>query len=335
MVRKRHYLGLNKQKVSIFFDILGWTRGHLRPKTVRSWWSMTTCTTTPCAARKGIGIHMADDQTNFVTQPSDLRGEDVRELARRTPQHVMHGSSARLPLSTSLQQRLNRLCETFLADENEPRHQVISRMRRDGIATSEIIDHVIPELALILGQRWADDDISFVEVTIGSARLQEAVRALVAREMAHNYDTLETTAGPNGAHTPRVLLVIPRSEEHTLGVFVAADQFRRFGYHVDLAVDQHPKQIAAALGQRHYSMIGLTIAGRRTLASARELVDIIRTTMTQVTPIVLGGSLIESDQDLKKATGVDHVVRTVRDALDICGLNIVELDPPRKMMAGH
>ncbi len=286
-----------------------------------------------CAVRKGIGTIMAHDQKDFTTLTAHLANDDVRELARSA---FLGLTTTTGSLSDRLKFRLGDLCETFLADDNDPRHQAISRMRRDGIATSEIIDYIIPELARVLGQRWADDDLSFVDVAIGSARLQEAVRALVARELSQGFDTLDTeTAGPNGIQTQRVLMVIPRSEDHTLGVFVAADQFRRFGYHVDIAVDQHPKQIATAIAQRHYSMVGLTIAGRRSLASTKDLVDIIRSNATQSLPIVLGGSLVETEQDLKTATGVDHVVKNVRDALDICGLDIVELDPPHKMMTAH
>lgn len=283
---------------------------------------------------------MADDSRSFTQDRSILADHDVTELAGLALQRLARPESARQvePKSTGLAERLDDLCDAFLSDQNEERHHAIHRMRMDGIGTVEIIDHVIPAVAAVLGQRWTDDRLSFVEVTIGSARLQEAVRALIAHELSSTAAHLHVpsnVADPGRVHTPRVLMVIPRPEHHTLGAFVATDQFRRFGYAVDIALDQHPKQIAVMLRERRYCMIGITIAGRRTLASSRELVDIIRSTVTRVTPIVLGGSLVQTDQDLKMATGVDHVARTVRDALEICGLNILELDPPAPVMADH
>ncbi|ABD53080.1 cobalamin B12-binding domain-containing protein [Jannaschia sp. CCS1] len=288
---------------------------------------------------------MANDSKPFthdpakpVAEPAVLVDGDVRELARIALQRLTQPNGLRVNRSCGLTDRLDDLCEAFLSDSNEDRHIVIHQMRLDGISANEIIDHVIPAVAAVLGQRWADDTLSFVEVTIGSARLQEAVRALIAHELSRDASNIHRdtlSAGPDRVHTPKVLLLVPRPEHHTLGAFVAADQFRRFGYDVDIAVDQHPKQVAATLRDRRYCMIGISIAGRRTLASTRELVDIIRATVTRVTPIVLGGSLLETDQDLKKATGVDYVARTVRDALELCGLNIVELDPPRELMADH
>lgn len=281
---------------------------------------------------------MADNSKPSKQGPAVLAVEDVHELARLALHRFADPEGERGVRSGDLTDRLGVLCDAVLSDTPEDRHRVMAQMRRNGIAPEDIIDHVIPAIATVLGHRWTDDRVSFVEVTIGTARLQEIVRALVAQEVScetNGVRDVNTSADPGRVHTPRVLLVIPRPEHHTLGAFVAADQFRRFGYTVDIAIDQHPKQIAATLRDRRYSMIGISVAGRRTLASSRELVDIIRATVTRVTPIVLGGSLLETDQDLKKATGVDHVARTVRDALELCGLNIVELDPPRTSMADH
>lgn len=281
---------------------------------------------------------MADDSRIFTQDQAVLANHDVTEIAKLAIQRLARPNAVRPVSSKGLTDRLDELCDAFLSDHNEDRHQIIHRMRDDGIGAYEIIDHVIPAIAAVLGQRWTDDTLSFVEVTIGSARLQEAVRGLIAHELSWTPSSIHedtNAADPGRVHTPRVLMVIPRPEDHTLGAFIAADQFRRFGYDVDIAVDQHPKEIAVTLRDRRYSMIGITIAGRRTLASSRDLVDIIRATVTRVTPIVLGGSLLETDQDLKRATGVDHVARTVRDALELCGLNIAELDPSRAMMADH
>lgn len=279
---------------------------------------------------------MADDFKVLARDQAFLARHDVSELARLAIQRVADPKGMLQVQSPQLSGRLYELCDAFLSDSNEPRHAEIHRMRRDGIAISEIIDHVIPAIATLLDQRWLDDNLNFVEVTIGTARLQETVRSLVAHELseaAADIHNRQNVGAPGCAHTPRVLVVIPRPENHSLGAFVAADQFRRLGYDVDVAVDQHPKEIAVSVRERHYEMVGISVASRRTLAASRELVDIIRATVKRATPIVLGGSLSDTDQDLKQATGVDHVARNVRDALEKCGLNIVELDPPHILMA--
>jgi hypothetical protein len=51
-------------------------------------------------------------------------------------------------------------------------------MRQEGVSVEDIIDVVLPEVARKAGRRWMDDEISFADVTIVTARLQETVRAL-------------------------------------------------------------------------------------------------------------------------------------------------------------
>ena len=267
-------------------------------------------------------------------QPREaVPGEQVHRLAHLALRALTTQDVVR---SEDLDRRVKVLCAAFLSTSERPRFRSIQRLREDGVPVSEIIDTIIPDVARCLGQRWADDSLSFAEVTIGTARLQEAVRSLSGHELGWTVRSLDLlTRGEEIARTPRVLLIIPRPEDHTLGTFVAADQLRRFGYDVDVSVDQRPSDIAATLNRRRYSMVGISVAGRRALAATRELVDVIRASVTRVTPIVLGGSLLAFDSDLKQATGVDHVAPSPRDALVLCGLAIAVADPPARMVTSH
>ena len=273
---------------------------------------------------------MADDRRNTYPVTARLTGVDVRRLAREAIR-VLAGKSDARP--DRLRERLDHLCAVFLSEDEELRHEAIQALRKDGVTIPEIIDHVIPEIARILGQRWADDTLSFAEVSIGSARLQECVRSLIARDISGNVDTLARADGDVNA--PRILMIIPRPEDHTLGTFVAADQFRRHGYAVDIAVDQDVRQLSEDLRKQRYVMIGITIGGRRTLASTRELVEKIKAMVTRVTPIVIGGSYISAGTNVKQATGADHAAVSVMDALNKCGLDIARADPSPMAVPKH
>ncbi|MEJ6389958.1 cobalamin-dependent protein [Gymnodinialimonas sp. 2307UL20-7] len=268
---------------------------------------------------------MADDRRDAYPMPATVAGVDVRRLAREAIR-VLAGQSDRRP--APLRARLDDLCAAFLSEDEELRHEAIQDLRKDGVTIPEIIDYVIPEVARILGQRWADDELSFAEVSIGSARLQECVRSLIARDISATGDTAGTNA-------PRILMIIPRPEDHTLGTFVAADQFRRYGYAVDIAVDTDVRQLANDLRTQRYVMVGITIGGRRTLASTKELVEKIRAMVTRVTPIAIGGSFVSVGTDLKQTTGADHVAVSAMDALMKCGLDIARADPSQKTVPSH
>ena len=236
------------------------------------------------------------------------------EIARLAQRAIAVLAADRPGRSDELNLRLGQLCDAFLAPEDNSRHDLMMRLRQDGVAPGEIVDHIIPAVAAQMGQRWFADEISFAHVTIGAARLQEAVRVMGKREPIR--DTARTEA-------PEILVIIPRGEDHTLGAFVLADQLRRRGYRVDMAIDRHPRQVAEMVRRRRYAMVGLTVSGRRTLASAKELVDIIRSTVTRVTPIIIGGAILDKGIDAATLSGADHAARDVGSALRRCGLNAV------------
>ncbi|AHM03490.1 PpaA, heme-binding protein SCHIC domain protein sensory protein, regulator for photosystem formation [Roseibacterium elongatum DSM 19469] len=251
---------------------------------------------------------------------------DLRGFAH----HAIHLMTKTTYANTNLpKHRLDLMCQAFIDVHDDPRRLVIMRLRQNGVSVEDIVDIIIPAIARSLGQRWADDEISFAEVSIGSARLQETVRALGSPTRAGHLgigasipDKPQADPAPRTGDEAekRVLLIIPRSEHHSLGAFVCADQLRRMDYAVDIAVDQHLRDITNTVRQRRYAMIGITAAGRRALASARDLVQCIRINTVRATPIVLGGSILESRSDLRKLTGVDHVASDMASALALCGL---------------
>ena len=109
-----------------------------------------------------------------------------------------------------------------------------------------------------------DDTLSFSQVTIGAARLQEIVRSL-----GHT-DVSGSVTVPLGH---RILLVIPPEEDHTLGAFVAANQFRRYGLWVHLAIRQSADEVAetvAIAGFRDDRHLGRRPALARLGATAGE-----------------------------------------------------------------
>lgn len=254
---------------------------------------------------------------------SGLPDAEVARLADRAIANVLSEKGVRQDTMDSLETQLDLLGDAFLSDRDEIRHAIVARMRQGGVPVEDIIDVVLPRIARSVGRRWMADDISFADVTIVTARLQETVRALGcgSRHQSPRREVEARRAGEQPVRAqPQVLLIIPRVEDHTLGTFVVADQMRRHGCTVDIAMDMHPRQIAEKVRKSRYDMIGITAAGRRTLATTRELVETIKASVTRVTPVVLGGSVIEGGGNLKAMTGVDHVVRDVPSALRACGL---------------
>jgi len=213
--------------------------------------------------------------------------------------------------SESLGRYLHLFCASLLENEGGLHHSMVRRMQEDGVKTNDIIDYIVPETARRLGEYWFADEIGFADVTIGTARLQQIVRGLAA----HQTDRRRASRGP-------VLMVLPHSEDHTLGSVVAGDQIRRIGYDVDTAVDYNVGALIDQIRHQSYVMIGISASGPRSLAYTAELVTEIRTSVSRFTPVVLGGAVLNSDLDLIGITGACHTAHDVRTALMKCGLPV-------------
>lgn len=205
--------------------------------------------------------------------------------------------------------QLQSICDAFVASDEAERHEVISALQAHGLSNNDIIEHIIPTTAHLMGERWFSNQLSFADVTIGAARLQETIRALNAKSVQ------ETVLDGD-----RILLVVPRSEYHTLGVFVAAHQFRSCGIGVHLAVGMHARQVAQLVKKHRFPAVGITASGRRSLGLARELVEAVRTSVPKITPVIIGGSVTKLPLDIIHLTGADYVTSDPERVIDLCDL---------------
>jgi methanogenic corrinoid protein MtbC1 len=232
------------------------------------------------------------------------------EVSRLTRRAFAERASDGAGQVNGLTQRLVRVSDAFIAPDANDGHEVLAQLRKDGVSRGVLVDHIGPAVARLLGDRWLADDLSFGHVTIGAARLQAAVR------------TLGRSSDPRHRgvpSAPAVLLAVPRGEHHTLGTFVLADQLRRRGMAVDTAVDLIPAQLHGRLRRTRYNLVGFSVSGRRVLALTRELVNTVRASVTRVTPVIVGGPVLDRDLDVRAMTGADHTARDARAALEKCG----------------
>jgi methylmalonyl-CoA mutase cobalamin-binding subunit len=186
---------------------------------------------------------------------------------------------------------------------------------RDHLSRSQLVDHYIPAVARELGAFWADDEISFSDVTIGTARLQSLLAEFRVPESGE----------PNA---PEIALVVRQQERHTLGAVVAANQLRRLGLNVQLVLGRSDIETANLAGSRDFSAIMISASGGEKVESIRKLVDEIRTQSR--TTIVLGGTILDQNMDFCAVAGVDHATADPKEALRLCGLTVPLLDAERR-----
>jgi methylmalonyl-CoA mutase cobalamin-binding subunit len=205
------------------------------------------------------------------------------------------------------------LAAAMVSDSETSHRAAISALVASGVSSSEVHQIYIPAVARYLGEMWVNDRASFVDVTVGSARLQALLRE--AGEPAEI--GLIDRSIPLGQS---VLMVIPPYEDHALGAFVAADQFRRHGLWVHMGIGLTRDELVDLIASSRFSLVGLTAATWTSVEQAGEFVDYIRAGLNHCPPMVIGGRAVSEPAKVERLTGVDYAVKTVREAVDRAGL---------------
>ena len=158
----------------------------------------------------------------------------------------------------------------------------------------------VPEAARCLGDRWLADEISFVDVTVGTERLHGMVRLVDER-----LDDVDKVLGPSA------LILVAEAEQHTLGAFVLALHLRAAGFSAVVRVAPMASELTQLMAANRFDLVLVSLGCSAALASGVGLVRTLRLLARGDMCIFVGGSIPVSDERLLTETGADRALRDV------------------------
>ncbi|MEM7734026.1 MAG: hypothetical protein AAF280_14760 [Pseudomonadota bacterium] len=254
---------------------------------------------------------MAESDSSPSTEPIKAHQPALQLLAEAALKTLAAKGGANAPHTHD--QWVHFLCNAVLADGDVKHEMAVSQVMGSGATSDEVLHVLVPAVARRLGEMWVGDEASFVEVTIGSARLQSMFK--MREEEPH---PLLTQTSPRSGDS--ALMVVPEFEQHTLGAFVAADELRRAGIWARVGLLMSAEEVCELLRTNHFAMLGLSIGSRDSVDQVAKFVNYIRRNMDNIPPIVVSGNVVERLDVVRSQTGADFVVSTVREAIECCGL---------------
>ena len=257
---------------------------------------------------------MGDERDNNESGIDQKSDPAIRFLVESALRSVL--SKVQVDNPRTRDEWIAHLAEAMISDSETSHHAAISSLVASGVSTEEVFQKYIPAVARFLGEMWVSDKASFVDVTVGAARLQ----ALFRNKSEPGEVGWLSRSIPLGQS---VLLIVPNFEDHSLGGFVAADQFRRHGLWVHMAIGLEYQEIAAIVETGGFSLIGITAATANSVEKSHNLVDYLKTNVEHCPPVAIGGPAVDDTDKVERITGADYAVRTVREAVERAGLSSV------------
>jgi len=143
----------------------------------------------------------------------------------------------------------------------------------------------IPEVAEDLGNSWKKDELTFVEVSLATSRLQKLCKVFEKKYLGPLFlETLGTD----------ILIILPKNETHSLAPIVASGILKKIGLNPFLAIGYDEKEIIEIVKDKNFKIIGFSITDSKNISECLKIGKMLKKIVNNDVHFVLGGQGIKS-----------------------------------------
>lgn len=184
---------------------------------------------------------------------------------------------------------------TFGFDEDAPFAHVEALVAQ-GVSVESIFLELLAPAARRLGTLWESDATDFANVTLAVGRLQRIMRRLG--------EGIPDQAGQGGGES--ILLTIIPGEQHSFGLSMVAEFFRRAGWNLCTGPFSSHHELTSLVHNHWFDVVGFSVSSDRRLDELKkDIHDIRRDSRNRNVGILLGGPLVIAQPELVASVGAD------------------------------
>lgn len=265
---------------------------------------------------------VAPDAPPDLFTGSALSREDRAACLARTLEHEIiprlveaHRSNAELDASNDqlsgsiVHAEVERFTESLVRGDEPVLMGTVTALRERGLSVEQLLIDLLAPAARHLGHMWCEDLCYFTDVTIGLGRLQRMMR-----ELSPAFGT-EVAHPPNGR---RVLLVRAPGEQHSFGLSMVAEFFRRSGWEVVSAGEGEDADPVTAVRREWFDVVGFSAGSEARLDWLPACIAAVRrSSCHREVAVLVGGPVFTLRPHLARQVGADA---TASDGSEAPGL---------------
>ncbi len=189
-----------------------------------------------------------------------------------------------------LDPEVDLLCGLAINGSQETCIEYIKKLISKQVSIDSIFLDLVPLTARKLGVLWEQDICTFTDVTIGLWRLQHILYELTKDFQLKNSLPIENL---------NALLIPAPKSQHTLGLFIVAEFFRKAGWRVWGEPNLSTENINNLIFSQWFDVIGISIGYSEQLNGINELITSLRSrSMNPKVSFMVGGPLYSSNPEL-------------------------------------
>ncbi len=242
-------------------------------------------------------------QANIIRLKERLPEDTVLSLAREVIRRVaLKGQKIEYPTLVTSDADLEKLCNELLSDDPKAAVDMIATLRAEGVSTEQIYLKYLAGAARMLGDWWEQDKASLTQVTVASSRM-----LAIMRGMRHLFEPAVNT------QTKSAIFASVPGEDHTMGVKMAADLFRKEGWDISLKLGLTHDALVAEIEQEPKGIVGLSMSGRHSIEKLSKLVIALHICCPQAY-LLVSGQDVEKMRPTLALMGFDGIAGSVEEA---------------------
>lgn len=199
-----------------------------------------------------------------------------------------------------------RFAQLVLSHDEDAAFAAVDGLLGRGVPIEAIYLDLLAATARHLGKLWEEDLCSFTDVTVGLGRLQRVLRELspaLGRSVGHP------------AQGRRVLLLPSPGEQHTFGLVMVAEFFRRDGWDVTGGAWAAGADAAKIVAAEWFDAIGFSLGAEVHLQALKESIAAVRhATCNRALAVIVGGQLFAAHPEFAGRVGADAMTIDGREA---------------------
>jgi methanogenic corrinoid protein MtbC1 len=242
-----------------------------------------------------------------VNLAATIEDEVIPRLLLSQRAHMREVHSDVTPLSRAGDGCIDEFVQLLLTDDLEVAYGYIDSIRARGVSLSSVYLELLAPAARNLGEMWEEDRVGFADVTVALCRLHDVMRTLSASQLQ------STDTQPQGR---RALLIPMPGEQHTFGLVMVADFFRRGGWDVWTDSVNNSNDLVSLVRHEWFTMIGLSVGCESQLEGVASTIHAVRrAARNKSVGVMVGGSLIAKHPELAIQVGADATGKDARQAV--------------------